>query len=311
MSGIVTQYTSWRNVYWIALGLQGCILVLLWLFMPDYPATNPNPLRKIVKTYPRILYSIVALYPKHPVLVQSALLSFCAMFALTSYWTTLTFLLADAPYYYNSTIIGLFGLIGIATMMLGPLYSKYIIQPLGVPLFSATIGQTVNLTGIVIGTYTGTRNIAGLIIQALMLDAGLIIIQISNRMAIHDVNPLGRNRVNTAFVSVMYIGQLAGTKAGNTVYEKYDGWIASGSLSVGIIVFAYVLVTLRGPHESGWVGWAGGWGLKRKEKTGDAEKGAHSPKATERIRDTHDPAVRAKEDFGFNEERVSRAKDTD
>ena len=269
LSGIVTNYTSWRNIYWLALGLQGSVLLALWLFMPDYPTTNPTHLPRLVKMYPKILWSIIMLYPKHPVLVQAALLSFCTFFALTSYWTTLTFLLAGAPYHYNSTDIGLFGLIGIATMLLGPLFARYIIRPLGEPLYTVAIGKTVSLIGTITGTYTGTRSAAGPAIQALMLDCGLTIVQISNRMAIHSVDPLAMNRVNTAFVSVMYLGQLAGVKAGNDIYENHGGWIASGSLSVGVLVFSLVIILLRGPHETGWIGWRGGWRLGGK--AADAE----------------------------------------
>jgi len=226
--------------------------------MPNYPATNPMPVRNIVKNYPKMLWSIVMLYPKYPVLVQSAILAFCTFFAITSYWTTLTFLLAGPPYHYNPLKVGLFGLIGLATMVLAPVYSKCFIQPLQEPLFSVVIGKTVSLVGTVVGTYTGTRTVVGPIIQALMLDAGLIIVQIANRVAIHPVEPLGRNRVNTAFVSILYVGQLTGTKAGNEVYEKYGGWVASGSLSVAVLVFSYVVIALRGPHEQGWIGWRGG-----------------------------------------------------
>lgn len=308
LSGIVTNYLNWRAVYFLALGLQGCVLSLLFLFMPDYPATNPTPVRKIFKTYPNILWSIAVLYPGSPVLVQSALLSFCTFFALTSYWTTLTFLLAGSPYHYNSTIIGLFGLVGVATMILGPLYSKYIIQPLKQPLFSVMVGKTISLTGIIVGTYTGTHTVAGPVIQALMLDAGLIIVQISNRVAIHDVNPQGRNRVNTAFVSVLYLGQLTGTKAGNTVYEKYGGWIASGSLSVGIIMVAYVLVALRGPHEQGWIGWTGGWGLEAAQKAGDTEE---AREATNMTTDGRDPLEMVEKVVGMDAERALTANEAD
>jgi predicted MFS family arabinose efflux permease len=278
LSGIVTNYTYWRNVYWLALGLQGCVMIALWLFMPDYPATNPISYRKIGKTYPQIIWSIVTLYPKHPVLVQAALLSFCTFLALTSYWTTLTFLLAGPPYHSNSTVIGLFGLVGLATMLLGPIYGRFVIQPLRQPLYSVIVGKTVSLVGIVVGTYIGTHNVAGPIIQALLLDAGLMIVQISNRMAIHEVEPQGRNRVNTAFVSVMYLGQLTGTKAGNDLYEKHGGWIASGSLSVGVIAISYFIISLRGPYERGWIGWHGGWGLEPKEKKADAEEAKHDAK---------------------------------
>jgi predicted MFS family arabinose efflux permease len=240
--------------------------------MPDYPATNPISVRTMVKNYPKMLWSIVTLYPKHAVLVQSALLAFCTFFAVTSYWTTLTFLLAGSPYHYNPLEVGLFGLIGVSTMVLAPIYSKCFIQPLREPLFSIIIGKTITLVGTVIGTYTGRHSVVGPVIQALMLDAGLVIVQISNRLAIHPVEPLGRNRVNTAFVSVLYLGQLTGTKAGNVVYEKYGGWIASGSLSVAMIGFSFVIIALRGPHEQGWFGWHGGWGVKPKEKENDAEE---------------------------------------
>ena len=309
LSGVVTNYTSWRNVYWLALGLQGCILIALWLFMPDYPATNSMPLRKIVKTYPKILWSIITLYPKHPVLVQAALLSFCTFFVLTSYWTTLTFLLAGSPYHYNSTDIGLFGLIGLATMLLGPVYGRYLIKSLREPLFSVIVGKTVSLVGIVVGTYTGTHNVAGPVIQALMLDAGLMIVQISNRVAIHGVEPQGRNRVNTAFVSVMYLGQLTGTKAGNEVYEKYGGWIASGSLSVAVIAFSYVIVALRGPYEQRWIGWDGGWGLKRKEKEGDGEEEGCVAKTSVEMKDMRERERAARGDDGVDNCHSQIAKD--
>jgi predicted MFS family arabinose efflux permease len=309
LSGIVTNYTSWRNVYWLALGLQGCVLVALWLFMPDYPATNSIPVRQIVKTYPNILWSILTLYPKHAVLVQAALVSFCTFFALTSFWTTLTFLLAGSPYHYNSTDIGLFGLVGLGTMLLGPIYGKYVIQPLREPLFSVIVGKTVSLVGIVVGTYAGTHNVAGPIIQAFMLDAGLMIVQIANRMAIHGVEPQGRNRVNTAFVSVMYLGQLTGTKAGNEVYEKYGGWIASGSLSVAVIAFSYVIIALRGPYEQGWIGWGGGWRLKPKEKKGDGEEGSCVAEASVEMKDVQGRESAARGNDEVDNLRSQTAKD--
>jgi hypothetical protein len=128
-----------------------------------------------------------------------------------------------------------------------------------------------------------------------------MIVQISNRMAIHAVEPQGRNRVNTAFVSVMYLGQLTGTKAGNEVYEKYGGWIASGSLSVAVIAFSYLIIALRGPHEQGWIGWGGGWGLKPKGKKGDEdgeEKGGCVAKASVQMKDMQ---ARERADQGGND----------
>lgn len=272
LSGIVANYTSWRAVYWLSLALQLTMLLALYLLMPDYPATNRLPLRQLVKTYLKLPWSILTLFPRHPVLVQASLLSFLTFFTVASYWTTLTFLLSGAPYNYPTFAIGLFGLIGAVTMVLGPVYGKYIITPIGQPLISAAIGKFVSLVGIIIGTFVGPHNVSGPVIQALLLDAGLMILQVSSRMSIHNVEPLARNKVNTAFVSVLYLGMLSGTKAGNEVYAKYGGWIATGGLSIGIMLAGLVVVFVRGPNETGWIGWRGGWGVQ-DEKADDLEVG--------------------------------------
>ena len=264
LSGIVTQYTSWRNVYLLALGLQFLIFAALWLWMPDYPSTNPSGLN-----YFRMLWSILLLCKRHAVLVYAGAVSYCISGAFMNYWTTMTFLLSGDPYNYSSTVIGLFSLIGVAGMLLGPFYAKYIIAPI-TPWFAVVIGACINLTGVVIGTYTGTFTVAGPIIQAFGMDAGMQFTQIANRIAIYSVEPTGRNRVNTAFMLMTFLGQLSGTSVGNEIYEK-AGWRGSGSFGVGLIGFIFVLCAMRGPWEEGWIGWSGGWGLWKWEGCGNAE----------------------------------------
>jgi predicted MFS family arabinose efflux permease len=88
LSGILTEYTSWRTIYWLSFGLQYLTLVLLWFFMPDYPVTNPGGLN-----YFGILYSILQMVTREPVLVEACLTGFFTAGIYTSYWTTLTFFL--------------------------------------------------------------------------------------------------------------------------------------------------------------------------------------------------------------------------
>lgn len=259
LSGALTNYTSWRNIYWLALGLQYLILIMLWLFMPDYPSTNPNGLN-----YFKMLWSIVQMLFKHPVLVQACLVSCFTSATFTNFWTTLTFLLSSPPYNYDSLVIGLFALIGIASMCLGPLWAKHVIDRF-VPLFSVIMGELWCLLGICIGTYTGTFTVAGPIIQAFFNDFGLQTAQIANRSAIYSIAPKARNRVNTAYMVAVFIGQLVGTAAGNHLYAD-GGWIVSGSYSVGSIGVALFFCLVRGPWEEGWVGWRGGWSIRKKAR---------------------------------------------
>jgi predicted MFS family arabinose efflux permease len=120
LSGTISNFVTWRAVYWMALGLQYVIFILLWCFMPDYPATNPG------MNYFRILWDIVKMLFKHPVLVQACLAGLLCSAPFTSFWTTLTFLLAAEPYQYSSLTIGLFGLIGIAGMLCSPVYARLV-----------------------------------------------------------------------------------------------------------------------------------------------------------------------------------------
>ena len=258
LSGVVTEYTNWRNIYWLSFALQYFILILLWLFMPDYPSTNPGGLN-----YFKMLWSIVTIVFHEPLLVQACLIGFFTSSIFTSYWTTLTFLLSSPPYNYSNLIIGLFALIGIASMCFGPLYSRLVIDKIA-PLISVIIGEFVCLAGVAIGTYTGTFTVAGPVIQAFLIDMGIQSTQIANRSAIYSIAPKGRNRVNTAYMVSVFCGQLMGTAAGNHLYAQ-GGWVKSGSASVGFVGAALVFCFLRGPWEKGWVGWHGGWGIWRRD----------------------------------------------
>jgi len=45
------------------------------------------------------------------------------------------------------------------------------------------------------------------------------------------------------------------------------GWVRSGSASVGFIGAALFFCVVRGPYETRWVGWRGGWSLRKKPKS--------------------------------------------
>ncbi|KAK7717859.1 hypothetical protein SLS57_006235 [Botryosphaeria dothidea] len=252
ISGTITEYVSWRDVYWMALGLQYLMWALLVAFMPDYPSTNPS--RDM--NYFKLLWSIITLLFREPTLMQSCLISIFTSATFTNFWTTLTFLLAGPPYHLNSLVIGLFALIGIGAMIFGPLYAR-IVTDRFVPWFSVVLGELIALTGIIIGTYTGTFTLAGPILQAFLFDLGFQSAQVANRAAIYAIAPKARNRVNTAFMVFTFCGQLMGTSVGTNVYVRH-GWIASGSVSVGLVGVSLFFCAVRGPWERGWVGWSGG-----------------------------------------------------
>ena len=55
-----------------------------------------------------------------------------------------------------------------------------------------------------------------------------------------------------------------GTAVGNKLYAR-GGWVASGSTSVAFIGVALLCCFARGPWEPGWLGWGGGWSIRRRD----------------------------------------------
>ena len=42
LAGIVAEFASWRNVYYMAIGSQALVWATLWAALPDYPPKNPD-----------------------------------------------------------------------------------------------------------------------------------------------------------------------------------------------------------------------------------------------------------------------------
>ncbi|KAJ5895075.1 hypothetical protein N7495_006766 [Penicillium taxi] len=256
LSGIVAQYSTWRTIYWLALALQYTIVFLLWLFMPDYPQTNKG------LSYPRMLVSIVRYLFTEPVLVQAASMNFFLSATFTSFWTTLTFLLSGR-YNYSTITIGLYSLAGLTPMIMGPFFGRYVIDKFVVTV-SLLICLTIVITGICIGTYTGTITAAGPVLQSALQDFGLQMSQVANRAAIYSIDPKSRSRLNTTFTFVSFCGQLMGTAVGNRVYDQ-SGWIVSGSVSVAFAGAAFLICLARGPAQKGWLGWSEGIRIRKPD----------------------------------------------
>lgn len=258
LSGVIANFTDWRNVYWFAFGAQWCIFILLFLCMPDYPSKNPGGLNWF-----QLMWSILHMFFTEPLLFQVCIISFVMGSIFTSFWTTLSFLLSSPPFNYSSLTIGLFALIGIAIIFLAPVYSRLVIDKIQ-PLYSCLIGIGIELTGVAIGTFIGTFTVAGPILEAITIDLGSQACNIANRTAINDINPKARNRVNTCYMLAAFTGQLTGTAVGNRLYAL-GGWKASGISNLAFLGGAMMVCFARGPRERGWIGWRGGWSLRRDD----------------------------------------------
>ncbi|KAI1265495.1 major facilitator superfamily domain-containing protein [Xylariaceae sp. FL1019] len=258
LSGVITQYTSWRIVYYLAFGLQLSFFTALFFSMEDYPIARPGT------SYPALLRRIVALPFRKPELLQMSLIAFLVMGMFTSFWTTLTFQLADV-FHLSTLVIGLFALIGIAPVILNPIVSRVLtsrIHTHGTLLIALLFTEAV----ILVGTFVGTFSLAGPVLWAFLGDLGMNTVVVGTRMAIAGTDPSAQNAVNAVYMVFTFAGQLFGTLVGNVLYAR-GGWIWSGALNITQLGLALLLLFVRGPHEKGWIGWRGGWNLRKQYDT--------------------------------------------
>lgn len=249
LSGIIAEFSSWRNVYWMSVGLQYLILIMLWWTLPDYPA-------KVTDVgYLQILWSMGTYLFKYPTLIQCCLIGFCSSAVFTNWWTTLTFLLTDAPYKYTTLEIGLFGLVGLCGVLIAPFTGKLLDGMVG------WVGQlaalSIQLCSQVIAVGAAKKNISAVVIVCFILDIGLQMGQVSNGTRIYALDANARSRLNSIFIISLFLGQMTGSSAGSSLYDHH-GWTASSSLSVGFLALALVILFSRGPHAQKWLGWDGG-----------------------------------------------------
>jgi predicted MFS family arabinose efflux permease len=120
LAGIIAEFTSWRNAYFMAVGAQYVLLLLLYSVLPAYPAKNPD------LGYLGILWTMAKYAYTEPILIQACLINCASSAVFTNFWVTLTFLLDGPPYFYSTLQIGLFGLVGILGICYIPCHLIYL-----------------------------------------------------------------------------------------------------------------------------------------------------------------------------------------
>lgn len=267
LAGVIAQFISWRVVYYTAIGMQTVVLIGSYLILPDYPSKNDD------LTYFHILWSMGKFACTEPLLIQSSLVLMAASAQFSNFWVTLTFLLGGPPYNYSTLVIGLFGLIGMFGVSLGPLGGR-IIDKL-VPWYAALFGATMLALFQSIQTGAGGISVAAVIISTLGLDIFRQTLQVSLTTAVFGIHPPARSRLNAVLILSNFIGQSIGTPVGTHIFVRY-GWRADAALGMGFYAFLFVMLLLRGPHcqRYTWFGYEGG--LEARKSVVEARKKAET-----------------------------------
>ncbi|KAG6888738.1 hypothetical protein C0995_006390 [Termitomyces sp. Mi166 len=251
LAGVIAEFTTWRVVYYMAIGTQAVVLLGMYFILPDYPSKNKN------LTYWEILWTMAKFCVTEPLLIQASLINLGSSACFSNFWVTLTFLLGGPPYNYSTLVIGLFGLVGMFGVAMGPLVGRAI--DMLVPWYASLIAITCLICFQAIQTGAGGINIGAVIIATFGLDVFRQMLQVSLSTAVFGISAAARARLNAIMILSIFIGQVLGTSVGTKVFVTY-GWRAGAALNMGWYGWQLFILFLRGPHcdRFTWFGYEGG-----------------------------------------------------
>jgi predicted MFS family arabinose efflux permease len=210
ISGTIGYLWGWRSMFLIAAGM--CFLLLI-LMAKRFPASLPA----FKGNYKQLMGSMFGYIKTQPVLRETSLINFLAFATLSAFWTTMVIYLSNPPFSFQSLQVGLFGIAGAAGALAAPLVGK--LSDGSNPTKNLLIGLVLQLISIVAFYFTGSHLflfVAGII----LLDIGQQAIHVTNQTRIYALIPEARNRLNTVFMSVSFVGASVGSAVGLWLWDK-------------------------------------------------------------------------------------------
>ena len=235
ISGTLATLGSWRTVYFVASVVMLLLAGLIWRSLPSHRQQTPI-------VYTQLIASVIELVIHHPILRVRAMLGFFSFVLFALFWTPLAFLLSQPPYQYSEAFIGLFGLAGVAGALAANWAGKATDR--GYNREASLIALVVLLLSwIPLGF--ATTSLWALILGVILLDLAAQLLHVSNMGAIMRINPEIRNRLNSGYMTVYFMGGALGSLMAAAVYQ-YAGWngiaLTGGLVAlVALILGGYVL----------------------------------------------------------------------
>jgi predicted MFS family arabinose efflux permease len=216
VSGLVSDFLGWRGMYWIAAGMMLLQTIVLGRALPSEPPQSALTRQ----SYGALLLSILHLMRDESLLRRRILYGMAVFASFSVLWTGLPFLLAPAPYNYSDSVIGLFGLLGVAGVMMASIAGH--LHDLGHSR-SATGGSL----GLVVLGFAlmclWPYHVSAIIVGIVLLDLGVQGTQILNQSAIYTLRPEARSRLTTAYMTCFFIGGAIGSAVSAAAFTHF-GW---------------------------------------------------------------------------------------
>lgn len=230
VSGLVSELGSWRLMFQLAGAACAALAVVLRLRLPEVrPATAIG--------YPGLLASLLGLFRQHALLRRSGLVQGLLFAGFVSFWANLAFHLEEPPFHMGSAVAGALGVVGIVGVMAAPLAGR--LADKGGNRRVILLGAASVAASFVL-FWIARESMAALVAGIVLMDAGLQAAMVSNQARVYALDAGARSRINTVYMTMMFLGGAAGTAIGAQAYAHF-GWAgvcgfgaASAALGLGV-----------------------------------------------------------------------------
>ncbi|RWU04495.1 MFS transporter [Pedobacter chitinilyticus] len=213
ISGTVGDLLGWRAMFLIAAGI--CTLLVM-LMAVRFPTSRPT----FTGGYKELMRSMFSYIKTQPVLREASIINFFAFIVIMGFWTTMVLYLSNPPHHFSAYQIGLFGIAGAAGALAAPLVGK--LSGGGNPRKNLMIGFILELTSVALFYFTG-HSVFLFVVGIILIDIGQQAIHVTNQTRIYTLVPEARNRLNTIFMSVSFVGAACGSALGLWLWSL-GGW---------------------------------------------------------------------------------------
>jgi predicted MFS family arabinose efflux permease len=230
VAGFVSVHFGWRAMFAMAVPVALAAAAMMALRLPhSRPEAGPR--------YPALIASLAHLWREFAELRSGALSQAMLFGAFSAFWSVLALHLQEPRFGLGAGTAGLFGVIGVVGVAAAPMAGRVADRHGPRPMIVA--GALVVLAAWLV--FDLWDRLAGLVVGVVLLDFGVQVALVSNQHVVYALRPEARARINTVFMTVMFLGGATGSLLAAFGWA-HGGW---GSVAIAGLALSALAVLIQ------------------------------------------------------------------
>ncbi|MDQ9010507.1 MFS transporter [Acinetobacter gerneri] len=238
-AGLLSTLFSWHVIYVIC----GSILLITTFIL--YRNISPFPPEKTDK-YLHTMQTLYQIFRENSRLRLRAYIGGLTFAGISIIFTTMSLLLAPAPYHFSDFTIGLFGLVGIIGVFLANFTGKFIDKG-----YAHRISILCGI-GLIVSWlffYSLSYSLIFYVIATVIIYSSLSAIHVTNQSIVYQLSGTAKSRFNAIYMTGYFLGAALGTTTGIYAWRHF-GWNGACILGLCYALCCFMLCVVDAFNEN-------------------------------------------------------------